>query len=366
MRGITVRRFLLFVVLSFGMVMEGGAQCTNQVTHMSGTMTVAGSSVTVVPSGQYTSYTTYCVNTQPYFVGYNFGTGSGFGSFEFTFSPPISSLTINTSGISNTPPNVEEIRLYVNGAHYAIPAPGVSNGCDPMGVLTAAGDIGGCAGCGVSGWSGTTISMPSISTFRVDDFIVGGIANGALFSLFICNVVLPVEWGTFVATPVEGKGVELVWETASESEGGEFGVERSWDGTTWEEISGVKGLGGVDKGAEYRVWDEGYVSGRAQYRIVHRDGDGAVHYSDVELIDVGALSWVEVYPNPVEDVLQVALGSAEDAVLVLRNPLGRVVEVPQVKVGDVVRLEVGELARGIYFLDVKSGVGGRTFKVVVE
>jgi gliding motility-associated-like protein len=162
------------------------AQCTNQVTNVSGTVTIGCTNVTVTSAGTVDVLTTYCASTTPFFIGYNYGTGSGTGSYTFTFSPPVSSLTLNVSGISEDPTNAEEIRLYVNGVHYAIPAAGTPNGCDPMAVLTGSGDIDACANCSVSGWNGTTIAGP-ISSLVVLDTLLRGAAAGSLFSLFICN-----------------------------------------------------------------------------------------------------------------------------------------------------------------------------------
>lgn len=162
------------------------AQCVNQVTHTTGTATVANSSVTVTSAGCVDMDTTYCPATTPYFIGYDFTPGlSCTGSYTFTFSPAVSALTLNFSGISSAPGNDEIVVLMVNNTHYAIPAPGTANACDPMAVLTPSGDIAGCTNCGVSGWNGTTITGP-ITTLTVIDSVLVGAPNGSIFSLFIC------------------------------------------------------------------------------------------------------------------------------------------------------------------------------------
>lgn len=54
-------------------------------------------------------------------------------------------------------------------------------------MLTPAGNVGGCLGCTVSGWNGTTINGP-ISSLTVLDTLLSGSPNGSLFSLFICGI----------------------------------------------------------------------------------------------------------------------------------------------------------------------------------
>lgn len=181
------------------------AQCTEQVLHTNGSATVNGVLVTVSSSGVVDSNSVYCTNTYPYFVGYNYGTGSGNGVYNFTFSPAASSVTLNFSGFSNQGVNSEVVFLTVNGQHYPIPAAGVSNGCDPLAVLNSSGDIEGCVGCGVSGWNGTTIT-DTITSLSILDSAISGFGNGALFSLFICkgivtNIIEPQEISNYELYP---------------------------------------------------------------------------------------------------------------------------------------------------------------------
>lgn len=163
------------------------AQCTDQVTIQSGSTAIGCTNVSVTKFGVADYDLVYCpFATTPYMPGYNWSSGiSGTGGFVFTFTPPVSGVTLNFSGISYDPSNEEIFKLYVNGSHYAIPNAGTNNACDPMAVLTVSGDIIGCNNCGVSGWNGTSITGP-ISTIEVIDSLVMGSPNGSLFSLFIC------------------------------------------------------------------------------------------------------------------------------------------------------------------------------------
>ena len=164
------------------------AQCLNQVSHTTGTQIVNGTSVTVTSSGTVDTNTVHCPSaTEPYFVGYNWTTGvSGDGSYTFQFSPPVDSLTLNFSGISDQNVHKEIVKLNVNGLHYQIPSAGIPNGCDSLAILTSSGNITGCTNCAASGWKGTTISGP-ITSLTVVDSVVSGSPSGAIFSLYLCN-----------------------------------------------------------------------------------------------------------------------------------------------------------------------------------
>ncbi|GAB4279109.1 MAG: hypothetical protein Kow0068_03000 [Marinilabiliales bacterium] len=150
-------------------------------------MLINGVNVSVTSLGIVDTYTTYCTNTFPYFIGYHWPSTAGNGSYSFTFSPPVSALTLNFSGISDYFGNQEIVKLYINGQHYSIPSIGTTNNCDPMAILTTSGDITGCSGCQVSGWVGTTVSGTISSLTVFDTLVFGSNAGGALFSLFICN-----------------------------------------------------------------------------------------------------------------------------------------------------------------------------------
>lgn len=196
-----------FLVLYVNQI--ASAQCANQVFNTSGTSVVNGTAITVTSSGT-VDILNYCSGvTNPYFIGYSLSlASSGTGSYTFNFSPPVNGVTINFGGTSDTPPHYEEVKLYVNGQHYAMTAVGSANPCEPLAVLTPAGDLAGCSACGVSGWSGTSINGV-ISTLEVLDTVLSGDPAGTVFSLFICDTA---------STPVIGLPQQeepLIYQDAS-------------------------------------------------------------------------------------------------------------------------------------------------------
>lgn len=187
-------KYKLTLALLFGLKsIIGIGQCTNQVTHFSGNQTINGIDVNVTSLGMVEYNDVFCLETFPYLVGFNLLNGNGDGSFTFTFSPPVDSLTLNFGGISNiAPAGVEFVSLFINDIHYEIPNVGIINNCGEFAVLTANGDIAGCTNCNGSGWNDTTIGGP-ISTLTVTNTIITGFPNGSIFSLFICDPFLGNE-----------------------------------------------------------------------------------------------------------------------------------------------------------------------------
>jgi len=187
--GVTFRlQFLSLIFVIIGNNAKSQTQCAAQVTHLQGTKTINGVAVTVTAVGTVDSNVVYCPATKPYFIGYTYaGGGNGNGSYQFSFTPPVSAVTFNVSGISNVPGSgIEEIIVNKNRAHYTIPAAGVADSCDPLAVLTAEGNIAGCGGCGVSGWSEITVPGP-LTMVEIKDTVLYGSPEGSIFSLFICG-----------------------------------------------------------------------------------------------------------------------------------------------------------------------------------
>lgn len=182
---ISFKQALIYFALIFGWK-NVSSQCTNEVSHLTGTMTVNGVNVTVTSTGK-VDYLAYCSGT--YMVGYSYSStpNSGDGSYIFTFSPAINGVTINFAGLTNNAGNIEVVSLYVNGSHYAIPSAGSSNGCEALALLTAGGDITGLTGYTLSGWNGTSIAGP-ITSFEISD-VVTNAGGGTIFSLFICDPI---------------------------------------------------------------------------------------------------------------------------------------------------------------------------------
>ncbi|MEO0471633.1 MAG: T9SS type A sorting domain-containing protein [Bacteroidota bacterium] len=138
---------------------------------------------------------------------------------------------------------------------------------------------------------------------------------------------LPVEYLSFNATQI-GARVELVWETASESQNDFFTLERSYDGLAFTAIDQVDGAGNSQAINRYQRFDALPVIGQAFYRIKQTDFDGSFSYSSVIAFTFAQVeNKLTVYPNPlaVGSQLQLyGLDTNQDMTVELGNLNGQI------------------------------------------
>ncbi len=191
-----------------------------RVNHLSGSQTINDIVVTVSSTGQTARlWTPNLCNgeTGPYFIGYNtIDYTCSNGSFTFTFSPPVSEVKLNFTGLSSSSVYDEEMIVYVNGEHYSIPEPGTLNSCEKLAYLSNSGNVTGCYECSTSGWNGTHIEGP-IYTLTILDSVIKGEPAGALFALYMGWLSLENDLSTKVRAykKESAAGSDLIIETDS-------------------------------------------------------------------------------------------------------------------------------------------------------
>jgi hypothetical protein len=91
-------------------------------------------------------------------------------------------------------------------------------------------------------------------------------------------IVLPVSWGDFTAK-AEGPSVKLEWSTTSEQHSSHFIVQRSSDGSNWNDLGNIRAAGYSSTWSTYRFVDQDPSTGVNVYRIAQVDFDGRTMYS---------------------------------------------------------------------------------------
>lgn len=166
------------------------------------------------------------------------------------------------------------------------------------------------AGLGQIWYPALSVQVASLGTGRL--FVP---YNGmyALGDLNICDPSdpngplgpVPVELTSFVARYVRNN-VELNWQTATELNNFGFGIERSSDGDTWNEIDFVAGAGNSFSPRTYSYTDildeELRIVPQIAYRLRQVDRDGTTEYSSIVFVRTGipptAVEFYNAYPNP--------------------------------------------------------------------
>lgn len=123
---------------------------------------------------------------------------------------------------------------------------------------------------------------------------------------------LPVELTAFNARPT-AKGIDLYWETASETDNYGFFVERKdispGQESDWQQVAFVKGNGTTTSESRYNYSDTKLVSGHTySYKLRQVDLDGAqscyetmaVFATAPENADHSELTLINIAPNPVQ------------------------------------------------------------------
>ncbi|MBD3584104.1 hypothetical protein [Flavobacterium selenitireducens] len=138
MKHILVLYLLFFKILTV-------AQCSNRVSHISKTFLINNVWVNVSSIG-IVGESNYCSAVKPYWIGSN-GKKEGPGEYTFSFSPPISSLSLNIIAIDNSATGEEEVEILLNSNKVKLgffaPNQNVGKCIDELAVLTEEGNLSG-------------------------------------------------------------------------------------------------------------------------------------------------------------------------------------------------------------------------------
>lgn len=126
----------------------------------------------------------------------------------------------------------------------------------------------------------------------------------------LCPDVIPVEIMSFDAD-IRKNGVDLIWETASETNNYGFYIERriydSENESKWNELNFVSGKGNSNIAQRYNYFDNSVANGETyQYRIKQVDFDGTSDCSSSGVITLTYDFFAEAellpnYPNPFDN-----------------------------------------------------------------
>ncbi len=203
-----------------------------------------------------------------------------------------------------------------------------------------------------------------------------------------CQVILPVEWAYFDASPEGGNRVRLDWETASETNASHFEVERSRDNLEFARIGRVDAAN-LGQGSRYDMLDTSPGGGMNFYRLKQVDFNGDFSYSEVRqvLLDADGVQLL-LGANPADDVIrfqvqgvdqllsvgqQQGAGQLQGAETVgtrftLLDQVGKVVLTGErnFQSGEWIEIPASDLGAGLYLLRVMTSEGKVTRKVVVQ
>ena len=163
---------------------------------------------------------------------------------------------------------------------------------------------------------------------------------------------LPIVWGDISVKRNAGGNNEIRWTTLQEHNSESFLIQRSEDGRAFKTIGRKAGQRNSSTATHYVCEDAGF-SKDAYYRLIQTDVDGGAVYSRIVSIKNKSVSSV-VYNGSNVLFVQSTDGSQKNIKVV--DASGRVFVQTTVKELSV-QINVGFLARGIYFVRIEGTEG---------
>lgn len=171
--------------------------------------------------------------------------------------------------------------------------------------------------------------------------------------------VLPVSLQSFSASYFLNNQVQLNWQILRELNLSSYFIQRSTNGSNFEDIGTIIAKGGGD----YSYIDNQLTAATTfYYRLQIVDKDGSFTNSKVVAVNLNSkLQTINLYPNPVKEsfFVQLAASKAETVTLQITDMQGRVLQqqVQPLTIGsNNLSINTSNLAKGTYVLVVKGQV----------
>ena len=245
-------------------------------------------------------------------------------------------------GPTSTPPTTNSDLLIVNSA-----------GATALnGTLTIADDPGAALGVYtiISTTGGGTLTGTFASVVKPSNF-GNPVYTGTSVTIEKLSVV-PVIWHSFNVLAANKK-VQVSWKTLQESNTSHFEIEHSTNGTTYTSVGKVTASGNSPVISSYGfVHGNPDLTGKNYYRLKQVDLDGKFVYSEIRSLrfNEGRAAAVVALPNPVRDILQVAV-QADNVSILITDLNGRIHKRMDLRQGNY-QVNISSLPAGNYTIVV--------------
>jgi len=182
--------------------------------------------------------------------------------------------------------------------------------------------------------------------------------------------IIPVELTSFTASVI-GSDVELLWQTATETNNSGFDIERKSENTEFSKIGFVPGFGTTTETKSYSFKDAGLQPGVYSYRLKQVDFNGTFEYSDEVNVQVTApatFSLNQNYPNPFNPSTKISFSLADNANVslkiydVLGNEITTLVNKELPAGTHSYDFNAASINSGVYFYRIEAtGLNGNNF-----
>lgn len=182
---------------------------------------------------------------------------------------------------------------------------------------------------------------------------------GEIKSIFVGNNALPVTWLYFNGKTVAKDNI-LDWATANEQNSKQFNVERSLNGTIFNQIGTVNSVGNSNQTTTYQYKDYNIDRLNSEvmfYRLKQMDINGGYKYSNIVRLIYQPKANVNsiVYPNPTQNLITILVGdnSLVGTVAGLYDVNGRTLENIKITAKSQ-SVNLGKYVNGTYFIKLNN------------
>jgi hypothetical protein len=158
----------------------------------------------------------------------------------------------------------------------------------------------------------------------------------------ITNSILPVTFHNF-SFQKTGNSVDLKWKASNTNGGGQFVIERSLDGKTFQSIGKVS-ISNLAGTYSYSFSDQSLSGGKNFYRIRAEETNSSVKYSQIILVDMDDLKSFAIYPTNATTQLFVKVPKSTN--IAIYNNQGALVRKMQIEASQ--HIDVADLIKGVY------------------
>jgi hypothetical protein len=195
----------------------------------------------------------------------------------------------------------------------------------------------------------------------------GGAVDGYFDNLSLTtSIPLPVVISSFNVIP-ENSDVKLVWATATETDNSYFTVQRSQNGSDWNDLGEVQSKTNGGPGSTYTFYDKNPVDGVLYYRLKQTDLTGRSTFSEIKEIDfANSFTDITLFPNPARGSFTLKGDNLNKMQFSLYNNIGQMILLPGIALSKTITFNTTGLTKGMYFLRLTDTHITEIRKIVVE
>jgi len=203
-----------------------------------------------------------------------------------------------------------------------------------------------------------TITYTNLTGSNV--YYYSAIANDTVhFSVtyYYCdNTILPNDIVSFFADKENNETINLSWSTTGSQQGVNYEIQKGFNSTQLSSIDSVAGINNSNQYSYNYKIDEN-PTGKIYFRLKFTNASGEIKYSEIKAVDISDIEGsikAFVYPNPVDDYINVHL-SKNDWDIKVFSDLGTLVQQNYFSNTSLAHISFKtKLPAGTYFIKAQS------------